>query len=134
MSRFSNQRTKLDCSLFWQCDSEARACLEECGHCDPGPSDPLVCDGQPALTFDSSYQHPLGPVCDWPFNTQCPVVCDTSLEQYECCHWDDCDNGGFCWNYHCLGDATTTLPPDQQTGDAEVLHQQRLVYAVSSSK
>ena len=61
---------KLDCSLFSQCDSEARACLEESGHCDPGPSDPLVCDGQPALTFDSSYQHPLGPVCDWPFNTQ----------------------------------------------------------------
>ena len=70
MSRFTNHRTKLDCSLFSQCDSEARACFEECGHCDPGPSDPLVCDGQPPLTFDSSYQHPLGPVCDWPFNTQ----------------------------------------------------------------
>ena len=83
-----------DCSRYWKCDIDENGdicdlCLLECPSCPGGPTDPN-CDGQEALTFDPSYQYPQDPVCGWPVDTECPVLCDTSLPEYQCCSWYDC--------------------------------------------
>jgi len=90
-----------NCSRFWECgppDNQGRyeTCLFECAPCG-GPSNPM-CKDQWALTFDPNYQYPLGPVCDWPSNIECGVICDINDPQYECCHNDDCNqcDGGSC--------------------------------------
>jgi len=90
-----------NCSRFWECgppDQQGRyeTCLFECAPCG-GPSN-QQCNGQWALTFDPSFQYPVGPVCDWPSNIECGTVCDTDLPAYECCENADCNqcDGGYC--------------------------------------
>jgi len=85
-----------NCSRYWECGPQGYTCLLECALCG-GPSNSM-CDGQWSLTFDPSFQYPIGPVCVWPVDLDCgeSLVCDNDLPEYECCHNDDCDFNGYC--------------------------------------
>merc|ERR1712126_175393 len=87
-----------NCSRFWEGGPAGETCLFECAACG-GPSNPM-CNGQWALTFDPSYQYPLGPVCDWPSSIDCGVECDpiNKPDEFECCQNSDCNqcDGGYC--------------------------------------
>jgi len=80
-----------NCSRFWLCGPEGETCLNECAHCG-GPNNPVLCGDQWALTFDPSFQYPLGPVCNWPVELDCgeTLVCDVAKPEYECCENQDC--------------------------------------------
>ena len=110
----------LDCSRFWVCGPEGETCLVECAHCG-GPTNSL-CNDQWALTFDTSYQYPLGPVCDWPSNIECGVVCDPEVN--ECCHNDDCDKcpDGYCaLDFHCIYDGVCECEQDSDCDNFDVV-------------
>ena len=80
----------LDCSRFWECGPDYESCLFECAHCG-GSSNPL-CNDQQALSFDPSYNYPVGPVCDWPKNIDCtnqPGECDCLPWQVRNMHEND---------------------------------------------
>merc|ERR1712098_689656 len=49
-----------NCSRYWECGFQGYTCLLECALCG-GPSN-TMCDGQWSLTFDPSFQYPIGPV------------------------------------------------------------------------
>ena len=56
-----------------------------------------MCNDQWALTFDPSYQFPVGPVCDWPSNIDCtntPGECD-------CLDWQVSQDYGLMIGIHC---------------------------------
>ena len=81
----------LDCSRFWLCGPDGETCLNECAHCG-GPTNPVLCEDQWALTFDPSIQYPDGPVCNWPIELDCgeTVSCDVAKPEFECCENQDC--------------------------------------------
>ena len=82
----------------------------DCPPCDSN------CDGQSALTFDPSYnQHPDGPVCGSPADIDCPVQCDPSLDEYECCSRDDCPNKEFCMDFKCHHNDITSTATETPT-------------------
>ena len=72
----------------------------ECPSCPGGPTN-SNCNGQEALTFDPSYQYPYKPMCGSPDVTECPVQCDTSLPEYQCCSWYDCCSWDGCSLWPC---------------------------------
>jgi len=96
-----------NCSRFWRCSGEGSLCLKECSQCPGGSSDPQ-CEGQDSLTFDSSYQYPEGPVCGLPSTTECSVSCNVADTGTECCSLTDCPGNGFCLDYLCIYEETTT--------------------------
>ena len=51
--------------------------------------------GQWALTFDVTFQYPVGPVCNWPNIIDCTLTCS---EDDECQENSDCSlcSGGYC--------------------------------------
>ena len=60
-----------DCSRYWECGPEGETCLMECAMCQREIGEVEMCEDRWALTFDVSYQFPIGPVCDWPANVEC---------------------------------------------------------------
>merc|ERR1719369_1100800 len=90
-----------NCSRFWECETNYRACLFECAPCPPN-----MCP-EDALFFNPAVQYPDGPVCDWPSNIDCtnrpvrPLSCPLPCQQHdpvtytcspECCNDGDCPN------------------------------------------
>ena len=103
-----------DCSRFWECGPQGETCLVECASCQHSLDENPRCLGQWALTFDVTYQYPLGPVCDWPDIIDCTLTCP---EDAECQANSDCDqcDGGYC-NVDCT---CTYNPPCGCTEDSE---------------
>ena len=101
----------IDCSRFWECGPQGETCLFECAHC--GGSSNQQCQDQWALSFDTSYEYPDGPVCDWPGNIDCTIGCP---DNSECCENTDCSK---CSEGFCNLDWTCTYPEDCCTSDAE---------------
>jgi len=78
-----------NCSRFWECGPDYESCLFECAHCG-GSSNPL-CNDQEALSFDPSFNYPVGPVCAWPST----IDCTNSPGECDCLPWQTCV-GGKC--------------------------------------
>ena len=86
----------------------------ECAACQHSLDENPRCLGQWALTFDVTFQYPLGPVCDWPDIIDCTLTCP---EDAECQGNDDC---GQCSGGYCNVDCTCTYsPPCGCTEDSE---------------
>ena len=70
-------------------------CLFECANCQPNLGENPSCMGQWALTFDVTFQYPVGPVCNWPNIIDCTLTCS---EDDECQENSDCSlcSGGYC--------------------------------------
>ena len=102
-----------DCSRYWKCEinqcNQIAHILMECPPC-PGGRNNTDCRGQESMTFDPNRQHHGVSQCALPSSVYCPVKCNLSLPEYQCCSWNDCPN--FCHNFQCdsakLSTSTTT--------------------------
>jgi len=76
-----------NCSRFWECiswGSGQELCLYECPPC--GGTNPQLCAGQSALTYDPAY---VGPVCNWPADVDCN-------NGHRCSPGEECNIADYC--------------------------------------